>query len=84
MITASFVVLAVAGVLFAARLYIGPTLADRANASSGLLTTGAAAVVVHSVDTSDDVFLPVVVVLALVGFIGTAMISRYIEERADP
>jgi len=84
MITASFAVLAIAGALFAARLYIGPTLADRANASNGLLTTGAAAVVVRAVDTRDDVFLPVVIVLALVGFIGTAMIARYIEDRTDP
>jgi multicomponent Na+:H+ antiporter subunit F len=81
MTTASFLVLAVAAALFAARLYIGPTLADRANALNGLLTAGAAAVVAHAVDTGSDVFLPVVVVLALVGFVGTAMIARYIEDR---
>ena len=82
MITISFVALAVAGALFAARLYLGPTLADRATALNGLLTAGAAAVVVHAVDTDSDVFLPVVVVLALVGFVGTAMIARFIEGRA--
>jgi multisubunit Na+/H+ antiporter MnhF subunit len=81
MTTASLVVLALAAALFAARLYAGPTLADRANAVSGMLTVGAAAIVVRAVDTGDDAFLPVVVVIALVGFVGTAMVARYIEDR---
>jgi multisubunit Na+/H+ antiporter MnhF subunit len=78
----SLIVLALAAVLFARRLFVGPTLADRANAVSGLLTAGAAAIVVRAVDTGNGAFLPVVVVLALVGFVGTAMVARFIEGRA--
>ena len=78
----SLVALGLAAVLFAWRLYAGPTLADRANAMSGMLTAGAAAIAVHAIDTGNSAYLPVVVVITLVGFVGTAMVARFIEDRA--
>ena len=77
----SLVVLALAAVLFAVRLYAGPTLADRANAVSGMLPAGAAAVAVLAIETGNSAYLPVIVVVTLVGFVGTAMVARYIEGR---
>lgn len=77
----SLVVLGLAAVLFAVRLYTGPTLADRANAVSGMLTAGAAAVAVLAIETGNSAYLPVIVVVTLVGFVGTAMVARYIEGR---
>ncbi len=78
----SLVVLAVAAVAVrlpavrrARRWPTGPTR------SSGMLTAGAAAIVVRAVDTGNGAFLPVVVVITLVGFVGTAMVARYIEGR---
>jgi multicomponent Na+:H+ antiporter subunit F len=83
MITTSLIVLAAAGVLFAYRLFAGPTLADRASALNGMLITGSAAIAARAVDTGRGAFLPVIVVVALVGFVGTAMIARFIDGRAD-
>lgn len=80
-ITISLIVLLVAGALFGYRLFVGPTLADRVNALNGLLLAGAAGIAAHAVDTERGAFLPVVVVLTLVGFVGTAMVARFIESR---
>ena len=80
-IAASLVVLAVAGALFGYRLIVGPTLADRVIALNGLLVVGAARSPPTPYDTGRGAFLPVVVVITLVGFVGTAMVARFIEGR---
>jgi multicomponent Na+:H+ antiporter subunit F len=80
-ITISLFVLLAAGVLFAYRLVAGPTLADRVNSLNGLLVVGSSAIAAHSVETGRGAFLPVLVVIALVGFVGTAMVARFIEGR---
>lgn len=81
MITATYVVLVLAGAGFCTRLLRGPTMADRVVGLNGLVVTGMSAIATHAVDTGRGPFLPVLVVLALVGFVGTAMVSRYIESR---
>lgn len=81
MIAASLIVLVVAGALFGYRLLIGPTLADRVNALNGLLIVGTSAIAAHAVESGSGAFLPVVVVVALVSFVGTAMVARFIEGR---
>jgi multisubunit Na+/H+ antiporter MnhF subunit len=80
-IVASFIVLLIAGVLFGYRLLVGPTLADRINALNGLLVVGTSAIAASAVQTGRGAFLPVLVVVALVGFVGTAMVARFIESR---
>lgn len=80
-ITISFIVLLIAGVLFFYRMLIGPTLADRVNALNGLLVVGTSAIAADAVRTDRGAFLPVLVVIALVGFVGTAMVARFIESR---
>lgn len=81
MINISLVVLALAAALFLARLILGPTLADRVNALNGLLIAGTGAIAAHSVGSGQGAFLPILVVIALVGFVGTAMVARFIEGR---
>jgi multisubunit Na+/H+ antiporter MnhF subunit len=81
MIEVSLVALAVAGALFTYRLVVGPTLADRVNALNGLLIAGTCSIVAHAVDTGRGAFLPIIVVITLVGFVGTAMVARFIEGR---
>ena len=81
MITTSLIVLLAAGVLFAWRLFAGPTLADRIGALNGVLLVGAGALAANAVETGDGAFLPVLVVVTLVGFVGTAMVARFIESR---
>lgn len=81
MIAATFVVLVIAGALFMFRLLKGPTLADRVNALNGLLVVGTIGIAAHAMDTGRGAFLPVLVVVALVGFVGNAMVARFIEGR---
>ena len=81
MIAASFVVLTAAAACFAYRLFVGPSLADRVVAINGLLIVGMAAIAARAAQTGIGAFLNVLVVLALVGFIGTAMVARFIEGR---
>jgi multisubunit Na+/H+ antiporter MnhF subunit len=80
-IVASFFILALAGALFLVRMLIGPTLADRVNALNGLLVVGICAIAASAVHTKQGAFLPILVVITLVGFVGTAMVARFIERR---
>jgi multisubunit Na+/H+ antiporter MnhF subunit len=81
MTAATFVVLVVAAGLFMLRMLRGPTLADRVNALNGLLVVGVSAIAAHAVETAQGAFIPAIVVLTLVGFVGTAMVARFIEGR---
>ena len=81
MIVAALVMLAVAGACFVARLVIGPTLADRVVALDGLVVTLISAIALDAALTGSPLFVDAVVVIALVGFVGTAAAARFIEER---
>ncbi len=82
-IEATFVVLLLAFFGFAYRLVRGPTLADRVIAIDGLLVVGVSTVVVHAVDVQRGAFLQLAVLFTLVGFIGTAVVARFIEGRGE-
>ena len=79
MTTAIFVVLTLAAAGFLYRLLVGPSLADRMLAVEGLLVCGGSAICANAMRTGSGVYLTVVVVLALVGFVGTAVVARFIE-----
>lgn len=79
MIAATLAVLGVAFALFTGRLLVGPTLSDRVIALDGMLVAGISSLIVIAMDTGDGAYLPVAVVLTLVGFIGTAVVARFIE-----
>lgn len=79
MIVVTLAVIAVAFFLFFGRLLVGPSLADRVLALDGMIVCGIATLVVRAVDSGDGTFLPVAVVFTLVGFIGTAVVARFIE-----
>lgn len=81
MITLTFVVLIAAAAGFAFRLFVGPSLSDRVVALNGLLIVGMVAVAADATRTDEGAFIPVLVVLSLVGFVGTAMIARFLERR---
>jgi multicomponent Na+:H+ antiporter subunit F len=80
-ITLTFVVLIGAAAGFAYRLCVGPSLSDRVVALNGLLIVGMVAVAADATRTDEGAFIPVLVVLSLVGFVGTAMIARFLEGR---
>ena len=70
------------GVLFALwRLLTGPTIADRVVASDLFLTALVMAAGVLTVRSGEGAYLEVMLVVAVVGFLGTAMVARFIERR---
>ena len=81
MIAVAFVLLTAAAACFFARLVRGPSLADRVVALDGLVITIVAAIAVDAARTGSDLFLDVAVVVAFVGFVGTAAAARFIEQR---
>jgi len=82
MTQATLVILAAAAALFAVRLAVGPSLADRVVALNGLIIVGMGAIATQAAHTSVGSFLPTLVAISLVGPIGTGMIARYIEGRS--
>lgn len=79
MIIAIYVLLALAGVLYCVRILRGPSLSDRVVGIDGTLVTGMSLIIVHAVDSGRGSYLPVAVVLALVSFVSTSVIARFVE-----
>jgi multicomponent Na+:H+ antiporter subunit F len=67
--------------LFAAlvRLIKGPSLPDRVMALDLVTTIVVGLIAVHAVDTDDSIYIRVAVVIALIGFVGTAAWAVYIR-----
>jgi multicomponent Na+:H+ antiporter subunit F len=77
----TFIILAIAAVLFMTRLCLGPSLADRVVGLNGLVVVGMGAIATHAAHTTVGAFLPTLVAIALVGPISNGMIARFIEAR---
>lgn len=71
--------LGIAALMAGIRLAIGPSVADRMVALDSLLYLGAGAIALRIVVTRDGTLAPVLVVMVLVGFVGTVVVSRFIE-----
>ncbi len=78
----AFVLFAVGASMAIYRLSRGPTIADRMVALDTLLFIGAAALGTYVVRTGETAFVPVIVVIALVAFIGTMVVARAVENEA--
>lgn len=77
----TLVILAVAGALFMYRTLRGPSLSGRIVGIDGMILVGLAIVSVDAMSRQDATFVPIVVVLTLVGFVGTSATARFIERR---
>jgi multicomponent Na+:H+ antiporter subunit F len=75
----SLAMLAVAALVTFVRLVRGPSLVDRVIAIDliGVLIVGIA--VVSAVETGEQAFLDVAIVIALISFVGTVAYARYVE-----
>lgn len=73
--------LAIAAVLVLIRLLLGPTLADRMVALDALLVLIASGIAVNAASTGSGEFLDVMIVVSLLGFIGSVTVARFIEKR---
>jgi multicomponent Na+:H+ antiporter subunit F len=76
-----FVGLAVAGLLLLARLLLGPSVPDRIVALDTMLQVVVAGIAVGAAATGRSYFLAVLVAVALLGFVGTVVVARFVERR---
>lgn len=81
MIALASVILSLAALLFVARLLRGPTVPDRVIALDGLLVTVLCGVLVAAAEARSSVGIDTVLVVALLGFISTGALARYVERR---
>ena len=81
MIVAAYCILSLAAILFLIRLLLGPSVPDRVIALDGLLVTVMCAVLVAAADQRSAIGIDTVLVVALLGFIGTGVLARYVEQR---
>lgn len=77
----SRIVLAVAAVLCMIRLLRGGSLADRIIALDSLLIVLVVGIGVDAAATGRDTYLGVMLIVALIAFIGTTTVARFIERR---
>lgn len=81
MIVASLMgVVAISMILCTARLLMGPSIPDRAMAFDTLMVHVVALVALYVVITDQLSLVDAILVVAVLGFLGTVAISRYIEE----
>lgn len=78
---AALCVMGLAMTLCFIRLLRGPSLCDRVIALDLLLTLASGVIALHALRTGQTVFLYVVIVTALIAFLGTMGFVYYIERR---
>jgi len=80
-IAIAYLLLSIAAILFVVRLLLGPSVADRIIALDGLLVTILGGVLVNAAWVDSAVSIDTVLVVALLGFVATGVLARYIEQR---
>ena len=63
------------------RIFRGPTAADRMCAADALDLVSALDLVLYSLYTGRAIYLDIALVVALLGFVGTVFVARYLEGR---
>jgi multicomponent Na+:H+ antiporter subunit F len=77
------ILLGLAAVLLVVRLLIGPSVADRVIATDALLVTAMCGVLLVAAQSESGIGIDTVLVVALLGFIATGVLARYIERRGS-
>jgi len=80
---AALAITCLAAVLFVARMLRGPALADRVISVDGFVSTIVIGVTIASVRPDSGVVESTVLIVALGGFVGTAILARFIERRGS-
>ncbi len=81
MITIALVLLSLSAVGFLVRVLIGPSVADRIVALDGLLLIAISGLAVDAARTGRTTFVDAIVVVGLLGFVGTSIAARFVERR---
>lgn len=79
--TTALVITVVAALLFVARMLRGPALPDRVISLDGLVSTIVIGVIIGSARPDSGIVDGTVLIVALAGFVGTAVMARFIERR---
>ena len=79
MVFGALAVIGVSILLCAIRAVRGPTLFDRVMAFDCIALNGVGAILLVSVHLRTDAFMDVVLVVALLGFLGTVSLASYLE-----
>ncbi len=79
----SGVLLAAAAILLVVRITIGPTILDRSMALDVLMSVLVCAVAIDAVRGNDTDGLPMLLVLAMIGFAGSVAVARYASRSND-
>jgi len=77
-VTIGFACLAVALALNLWRLLKGPTISDRIVALDTMVINAIAIIVLIGIETADDTYFDVAMLLAMVGFVGTVAYCKFI------
>lgn len=75
------IILVVLALALLYRIFRGPTAADRICALDAMDLTVALAMALYSLYTGRGIYLDIALVLALLGFVGTVFVGRYMERR---
>lgn len=75
--------LALAGALTLVRIIRGPSILDRAVATDVLLAVVVAAIATEAAYSRDATALPVLVVLAILGFVSSVSVARFAARKED-
>lgn len=81
MIVATAILLSIGAAAFLLRLVIGPNLPDRVVALDGLAATIVAGIIVTAAVLDAGYEVDIVLVVALVGFVGASVFARFVERR---
>lgn len=77
----AFTLVSLGALAFLTRLVVGPTLPDRVLALDGFASTLTIGVVVAAFATGSAFKVTIVLVVALVGFVGAGVMARFVERR---
>lgn len=81
MIVTALVLLTVAAATFLYRVLRGPSIPDRVVALDGLLSVVVSGIIVAAAGSDSGITLSTVLVVSLVGFVGTVALGRFVERR---
>lgn len=75
--------LAVAAILLVVRMTVGPTILDRSMALDVMMSVMVCAVSLKAIHREEPWSLPMLLVLAMVGFVGAVSIARFASGAED-
>jgi multicomponent Na+:H+ antiporter subunit F len=82
-LAACIAMLAVAAVLLVIRIALGPSMLDRVIALDALVAVLVAGLALEAAANRHTTTVPILVVLSLVGFVGTVSMARFVSPATD-